>query len=773
MLPSRRVRVRIPTPPPFRNHGAEVDLGCGARPLPAARAEEAGAYVLTETAARAADRDRRAGRRRPLRRQGPRRATATPLSQLRAGQRHQGRGDGARRGQLGSPDGGGDPRVRSRRRSRAAGLGARRQGGLAGRPAARPGDPHARAVAAEAPRPLRAGRRHVDLPDARRAHTARISSSIGFVLDLDYADATTSAHDLLQLFKQHPLVRGILAGGERVGWGAKALPGGGWWSMPKLIDAGRRAGRRRRRDGRHGRAEGRAPRDQLRPRSPRRRSTPRCDAATTTSSDYERSLEQSVTGRGALPRPQRPPALPARLRARRAAGQPRDRDEGPASAGPPAMAPQRRAARCSSARPRAPIRSPTDATRSTSSPRSTSAATRPATTRRTTSACARSVPRELAETWRWMCPGGRLRDRRRRTRPRRRRRDRELHQLRAVRGDHGQGRSSDDARGRRRPALPADVAVAHVAEQRNLCAAAVLFSNVMTRRRRLLRACCAVVSAASLMLAVAAAEGSQPSPSAVAASAQHVADGVDGRNRPGATPLTATVSACHTDTVGREPLRDLRVADDARCRARSRCRSTSSSRSAAADGRLRGGARGARVRRLGDLAAAASGSSPTATRSRRCPRRQRSACSCTRAGSAATAVSSTPASCSRRSASQPLAAAGPRDRRDLARSRAARRPGRLDASRCATTARSRPGPFQVTLAVGATSLAPVTRLRRSPPGASAGVQFTGPRCASGAHADRGGGPRRARSPSRPTPGATKTLDLPGDGRALRAHATIG
>ena len=58
--------------------------------------------------------------------------------------------------------------------------------------------------------------------------------SIGFVIDLEYADATTSAHDLLQKFKLHPLVKGILAGGERVAWGAKALPGGGYWSMPKL-----------------------------------------------------------------------------------------------------------------------------------------------------------------------------------------------------------------------------------------------------------------------------------------------------------------------------------------------------------------------------------------------------------------------------------------------------------------------------------------------------------------------------------------------------------
>jgi electron-transferring-flavoprotein dehydrogenase len=36
----------------------------------------------------------------------------------------------------------------------------------------------------------------------------------------------------------HPLVKGILEGGERVGWGAKALPGGGYWSMPKVAMPG-------------------------------------------------------------------------------------------------------------------------------------------------------------------------------------------------------------------------------------------------------------------------------------------------------------------------------------------------------------------------------------------------------------------------------------------------------------------------------------------------------------------------------------------------------
>jgi electron-transferring-flavoprotein dehydrogenase len=62
--------------------------------------------------------------------------------------------------------------------------------------------------------------------------------SIGFIVDLDYADATTSAHDLLQEFKTHPMVREVLEGGERVSWGAKALPAGGYWAMPKLSAPG-------------------------------------------------------------------------------------------------------------------------------------------------------------------------------------------------------------------------------------------------------------------------------------------------------------------------------------------------------------------------------------------------------------------------------------------------------------------------------------------------------------------------------------------------------
>src|SRR5256886_15968280 len=57
---------------------------------------------------------------------------------------------------------------------------------------------------------------------------------MGFVVGLDYPGATLSVHDVLQQFKHSRLVRKILEGGKRVTWGAKAIPEGGYWAMPKL-----------------------------------------------------------------------------------------------------------------------------------------------------------------------------------------------------------------------------------------------------------------------------------------------------------------------------------------------------------------------------------------------------------------------------------------------------------------------------------------------------------------------------------------------------------
>jgi electron-transferring-flavoprotein dehydrogenase len=61
--------------------------------------------------------------------------------------------------------------------------------------------------------------------------------TLGMVVGLDYRDVALSVHDLLQELKTHPLVRGILEGGERVAWGAKTIPEGGFVSLPKKLHA--------------------------------------------------------------------------------------------------------------------------------------------------------------------------------------------------------------------------------------------------------------------------------------------------------------------------------------------------------------------------------------------------------------------------------------------------------------------------------------------------------------------------------------------------------
>jgi electron-transferring-flavoprotein dehydrogenase len=59
--------------------------------------------------------------------------------------------------------------------------------------------------------------------------------AIGLVLGLDYRDSTLSVHDSLQLFKTHPMVRQLLEGGERIGWGAKTIPEGGFLALPSSL----------------------------------------------------------------------------------------------------------------------------------------------------------------------------------------------------------------------------------------------------------------------------------------------------------------------------------------------------------------------------------------------------------------------------------------------------------------------------------------------------------------------------------------------------------
>ena len=61
--------------------------------------------------------------------------------------------------------------------------------------------------------------------------------SIGFVAGLEARDVQFSVHDVLQEFKTHRLVWKILGGGERIGWGAKTITEGGYYSLPQRLGA--------------------------------------------------------------------------------------------------------------------------------------------------------------------------------------------------------------------------------------------------------------------------------------------------------------------------------------------------------------------------------------------------------------------------------------------------------------------------------------------------------------------------------------------------------
>ncbi|MBI3050029.1 MAG: electron transfer flavoprotein-ubiquinone oxidoreductase [Acidobacteria bacterium] len=57
--------------------------------------------------------------------------------------------------------------------------------------------------------------------------------SVGFVAGLNYKDPLFDPHMAFNRFKRHPFVRGLLEGGQMVRYGAKALPEGGWNTIPR------------------------------------------------------------------------------------------------------------------------------------------------------------------------------------------------------------------------------------------------------------------------------------------------------------------------------------------------------------------------------------------------------------------------------------------------------------------------------------------------------------------------------------------------------------
>ena len=62
--------------------------------------------------------------------------------------------------------------------------------------------------------------------------------AVGLALGLDYADPTFDIHKAFQMWKTHPVVAKILDGGKMLEYGAKTMPEGGWYSLPKLYTDG-------------------------------------------------------------------------------------------------------------------------------------------------------------------------------------------------------------------------------------------------------------------------------------------------------------------------------------------------------------------------------------------------------------------------------------------------------------------------------------------------------------------------------------------------------
>src|ERR1700722_11278308 len=237
MMPSAKTKLRIPTPPNFKNHGNEVISVSAMARYQQRQAEEAGAYILTETAATEliVDGGRVVGVRSGDKGRGK---DGEPLGNFEPGTDIKAHATVLAEGCWGHLTGaaikefdlaeGREPQVWE--------LGVKEVWKVK--------KPLDRVIHTFVqPWPLKVAPKYGQLGGTwlypmKDEKTGEDLVSIGFVVDLNYRDATTSAHDLLQTFKTHPLVRGILEGGERVAWGAKALPGGGYWSMPKLSTPG-------------------------------------------------------------------------------------------------------------------------------------------------------------------------------------------------------------------------------------------------------------------------------------------------------------------------------------------------------------------------------------------------------------------------------------------------------------------------------------------------------------------------------------------------------
>jgi electron-transferring-flavoprotein dehydrogenase len=225
---TRRASLRIPPPPPMRNHGNRIFSLSQLGRFLAERAEEGGTMILPETSAekllvshgrvvgvRTGDKGRG--------REGQELANFEPGSDLVAkvtvlAEGTQGHLTGVAMSRFGL--GGDEPQVWE--------LGVKEVWKVA-RPLDR--------VIHTMGWPLRPAARYREFGGSFVYPMGEDMLTIGMVVGLDYRDSELSAHDLLQELKTHPKIRPILEGGERVEWGAKTIPSGGFHSLPARLHA--------------------------------------------------------------------------------------------------------------------------------------------------------------------------------------------------------------------------------------------------------------------------------------------------------------------------------------------------------------------------------------------------------------------------------------------------------------------------------------------------------------------------------------------------------
>jgi electron-transferring-flavoprotein dehydrogenase len=69
-------------------------------------------------------------------------------------------------------------------------------------------------------------------------HGATNRVTLGLITGLDYSNPWLSPFEEMQRWKTHPAIRAHVAGGRRIGYGARAITSGGLLSLPKLVFPG-------------------------------------------------------------------------------------------------------------------------------------------------------------------------------------------------------------------------------------------------------------------------------------------------------------------------------------------------------------------------------------------------------------------------------------------------------------------------------------------------------------------------------------------------------